>query len=183
MSFALLEAIEQCLQAGFADYLGINPVDNMLVAPHFSLGSLPPKRSERGLPVDTQGHDFPFIVPRPMSAEDNEQVAMARPEEQIQIICGVYVDPKTMTVRDGVFELMRITNKVRTTLLTLENRMLDARYELQLPLKIHYGVDHDSNQPHPYYYSSVTCKWSTPPVTQQLTSDEEVRIYGSGYPE
>lgn len=182
MTFFLLEEIEKHLQAAFSGYLGLSPVDNLLVPAHFSLGFLPPKRSERGQPVDTQGQDFPFVVIRPMAAEDNAQDAAARPEEQVRIICGAYVDPKTMTIRDGVLEIVRMVTKTRQALLSIPNYVLADRYELQLPVKTAFGIDSDGNQPHPYYYGEITTGWYTPPVTKQLTPEEEVRIYGSGYP-
>lgn len=166
MIFDLLEAQEVYFKEKFADYRGISPVDNSLVSAHFSLGFLPPKRQDKT--EGGQGHDFPFVVFRPINSEDDQVDDVAKGFEQVNIICGAYVDPKEMTIREGVLEILRMTTKIRNGLKALPNLMLDEMFGLQFPLKTHYGIDGDGGQPHPYYYSETKTRWSIPPVPHNI---------------
>jgi hypothetical protein len=173
MSFDLLREIKTGLQTTFAETVFRNPAvedeteDNAFISPSLYLGTLPPKRQH-----GRTNEDFPFIVIRAASGEDRE----GESELVTEIIFGVY------TAEDeggGTNDIQNVLGKIRGYF--LQNRLLDKRYNLQLPLRWALGIDEDQHQPHPYYLGQVTAAWTYPRPDHLENTNEELDVYGSGY--
>lgn len=173
MSFHMIKALQELLENGFCQTVFRQPdkEPGVYVSPQFFIGALPPKRKNNN-PDYKQQSDFPFIVNRFMEGTDSQESSMVT----IKTLCGIY------TAGDVAAGENDIANMVfRCRRLILQKRLLDDRYELELPLKWTLGDAEDQhNQPYPFYGGEIVSRWSIPTIEQCMTPKEELKIYGSG---
>jgi hypothetical protein len=173
MSFHTIKALEALLKQGFNQTVFRQPdkEPGVYVPPTFFIGGLPPKRKRNDPDYEPQS-DFPFIVNRFMEGTDSEEESIVT----IKTLCGIYT---AGDVESGENDIANMVFRCRR--LILGTRFLDARYELELPLRWTLGDAEDQhNQPYPYYGGEIISRWTIPTIEQCMTPEEEVRIYGSG---
>lgn len=168
--FFLLKAIKDLLTDAFGHVMFRDPdtETEVYAAPAIFIGALPPKRSAK------EEKDFPFIVLRPSEGEDDEEDSTA----VVKLICGVYT---AQEVEGGVNDVMNMVDRCRRFL--LEQQILDGRYVLNLPVKWSLGDEEERNHPHPFYHGTILTTWSVPPVNRLLSVEDEIGVFGSGYPD
>lgn len=173
MIFELLLDLKQDLDQLFADAAFRDPEvedeteSGAWISPRIYLGALPPKRKKSQM-----GYDFPFIVLRTPSGEDQEEHS----DISVQIICGIY------TAQDeeaGANDIQNMLDNIRQRLLA--KRIISRKFELQLPVSWNTGSDEERNQPHPYYLGQIDSTWRVHHAARLQPLDEELETYGSGY--
>lgn len=174
MTFLLLKEIQALLKEAFAHTVYKEP-DGWFVEPRVFLGALPTKRKIKG---EEQGEDFPFIVVRAREGKDEDVGSSV----DVELVLGIYSDQEPddqATTGAGDNDILNVVDRCRRVL--LQQRTM-GRYNLALPLTWKLGDD-DQRQPHPYYLAMVTARWEAPAIEQQLTLNEEARVYGTGIEE
>ncbi len=165
MSFLLIKALEDLLKQGFEQTVFRQPDQEpgVYISPRFFIGGFAPT---------IENSDYPFIVNRFMEGTDSKDGSVVT----IKTLCGIYT---AGDVESGENDIANMVFRCRR--LILNNRLLDDRYELELPLKWTLGdVDDQHNQQYPYYGGEIESCWTIPTINQCMTPEEEVRIYGSG---
>lgn len=172
MTYQLLREIRDAIAELTSQMALRNPAvedeteEDAFLAPSLHIGALPPKRAR-----SRENEDFPFVVVRSPSGEDQQDYA----EATVEIICGIY------TAEDeagGSTDIHNLIDRIRG--MFLQRRILAQVWELQLPLSWTTGSDEERNQPHPYYLGQITASWRAVHQAVLQDVDTEVDVYGSG---
>lgn len=102
-------------------------------------GYLPPKRSR-------EQEDFPFVIVRAESGT----TTFGQTEASVVFIIGCYSEEI-----DGYAYCLQVMEHLRFSLATIEDRILDRRYELQFPI-VWSNVQ---EQPYPFWQIQMTTHW------------------------
>ena len=171
MSFHLLTALEARLKAGFSDSKFRVPDRDpgAYITPKFFIGAIPAKRKKNDPFYDDQ-EDFPFIVNRFKGGSDQRDGSTMT----VRTVCGIYTAGDPATGENDVANMI-----MRCRRLILQSELLDNRYALVFPVKWEVGGASEKNtQPHPYYSGEIVTTWNVMAVENNLSPDEERRIYG-----
>lgn len=171
MSFSLLIALEKRLEAGFCDAKFRVPDKDpgSYITPRFFIGAIPAKRKKND-PLYEDQEDFPFIVNRFKGGTDQKDDSSVT----VRTLCGIYTAGDPAAGENDVANMI-----MRCRRLILQSELLDRRYCLVYPIVWGVGDPEEKNaQPHPFYSGEILTTWAIPVVENNLSPEEEKKIYG-----
>jgi len=174
----LLLELKRLLEAEFAQtgFRKAPAVPEAFVPPAVHLYALPSRRAHpKGEEPREIKEEFPFIVLRPVSGEDDDLEPLAARVSNVDVwfLCGVFT---AGDVAEGARDLEAMMGRIRRML--LRKRLTLKLWERQLPVHWEVGDGVDHAQPHPYHGGSVRAKFQAPAASELMESDEEVNVYG-----
>lgn len=142
----LLKILIARLDIAFEDSGFEQPKQPELVDPLLKIGYLAAKKA--GNDID---ESFPFGLLRPLDGSGDQ----SKETLKIQLEGGVFTSGD---LESGFGEIERYVAIVRT----LQRDRAFTPYHLELPITWKYG-EHDGQQPHPYYYVTITMLFKRAP--------------------
>jgi len=177
MNFLLLKSLKDVVTEAFQGPYFREPGDpESYVHPRVKIDLLNPKRAK-----EDQKKDFPLILIIGYEGGYDYTDSWAA----VDIACGAYTGETEEPVEAGIHDALNMADRVARTLLET-GTVMGGRFSLDkdnLTWKRGLRGDNGYSQPHPFYYFSVLTRWHMPPIFQLLTPDQEIEIYGSGYPD
>lgn len=178
MNAELLAELKRLLETEFAQtgFRKSPASPELYVPPAVHLYALPARRAHpKGQEATEIKEEFPFIVLRPVSGQDEDEAALAARVSSVDIwfLCGVFT---AGDAADGARDLEAMMGRIRRML--LRRRLYLKLWERQLPVNWEVGDGVDHAQPHPYHGGSVRVKFQAPAPAELLEIEEEVIVYG-----
>ena len=110
------------------------------------------KENKMWLGATGNGTDMVFAVPK--GTEVKEEGTTDSYRIKLKILVGVYDDNANL---QGYRDSLEIIEKIRQYLLSLENRILGERYQLQMPM----SSDLDGGENFPFFFGEINTVWET----------------------